>query len=1369
MDASIDSMQIKDDTGNLYPQIQVQSSCTALKAASAELCDATLNFTPLSLSKVSVNLVVSYSDGTGVSKEYSLSLSATATNFAYLKFTTASIDFGTDAIGYSATATLNVWYNGSHITGSSVAIQPATGVFYSNISDPQFSVVANGTTCGTTIVSDCTIKLAFAATSIGAQAANLLLSYFNGSQSPSLTATLQGIGSSAITLAALSASSGAFGSVVVNTQNPPKITVAITRSGSVPADAVVITSPTNPVFVLDPSPTSSTCLASTSISGPCQLAFNFTPTSATAFSDNVILNYTSHGQQMPPLTFALTGTGVLPALMVAQTSSTLNFGTIAAYQAAVQTITFKNTGGVAISNLSSSISLSDSVNYTASYVGCAGLGSTSTCTVSVTFNPKSASSSFPLTGSFSYIDGQHSSPQVVSFSASGVGTAPAFLTYQPGKSSTVNFGNVMIGSNVSTLVKDFYLQLFGTTAISNSAQLTSSVLSLNSPFVFIGGTFPGTGGCTPPLNPTPGTGRNTCIIPVGLTTSSIGLTAGVTQTQSLQLNYTDDSSNVGVPLHLTLQMTPQNPPAVIFQSTPSFSTLAVGDSQILTFVLKNQSAFYGTTFSSTTPIQLTGDVTNFTLMSTTCTAGLAAGASCNAVVKFQPTSVGTFTTSILYTYGNQLTTGIQLNSASISASGSALVKLVASPVTLNFPTSGKVFDGDTVPTQPINLVYFGQAPTAVSLASPLAAGSPFNLDFSSCGNPGPAITGPCTITVSFAPLSTSTGFTLAGNIKSWAVPVTLNYTNAVASGGGTGTLALTLNAVSQGPRGALISVSSSAFSKTLIGANSSSLFTLTNNGTASLTFASNAIAVSGNGFTNAVGDPSILSPCVSGGSLAIGASCQIKVSFNPAVVGVATGHLSFNYIDNGSGASIAGNTGLSAFGTTMVRAFAGGFNTCIMTELKGGICWGDNSFGQLGQGSTVAVGTAIQNMTPINFGTGSPSVQEFAVGAHHVCAIINNTSQNGLVSCWGDNSFGQLGLGTQSPALLSAPKLSGGIALGIDLGTDGTGQQLQALHIAAGFAHTCVILNNGSVKCWGANSNGQLGVGSTTNVGSGNAGVSDMGNSLGVVNLKNLSATAITAGAGHSCAVLSDGSAKCWGDNTFGQLGQGVSASTIGSSSSDLQNLAAISLGSGYSAVKITGSPSGFTCVTFSTGELKCFGHTANDPSSNPYYGVLGICWARAASNSAASLCSATPTLPLTNAIGYGPSDMGDALFPIAFGSLSVSKFAAGNYFGCSIFSDKSVRCWGVNDKGQLGIGNNSNVGVLPADMGANLTATIASVTANGFPVDLAVGNDHACAVMSNNAVICWGGGTANANGGSSISLSGNIITPPVTPVYKGY
>ncbi len=243
-------------------------------------------------------------------------------------------------------------------------------------------------------------------------------------------------------------------------------------------------------------------------------------------------------------------------------------------------------------------------------------------------------------------------------------------------------------------------------------------------------------------------------------------------------------------------------------------------------------------------------------------------------------------------------------------------------------------------------------------------------------------------------------------------------------------------------------------------------------------------------------------------------------------------------------------------GLTVAGLAVGGEHTCARLSDNSLECWGLNHNGQLGTGNNTDASTpvAVQTIT---------TATAVAAGGSHSCAILADSS----VWCWGLNASGQVGVGSTTDAW--APLQ----VLGIDGATNST----SAIAIAAGGAHSCAVLDNGHVDCWGSNTSGQLGQNCssdhcTTPV--------DVGGGIGT-------ATAVAAGVGHSCALLSDHTVKCWGLNADGQLGNGTttnSSAPVAVSGIDGVNTKAL-------AIAVGGSHS---CALLSDGNVECWGLNAN-------------------------------------------------------------------------------------------------------------------------------------------------------------------------------
>lgn len=198
----------------------------------------------------------------------------------------------------------------------------------------------------------------------------------------------------------------------------------------------------------------------------------------------------------------------------------------------------------------------------------------------------------------------------------------------------------------------------------------------------------------------------------------------------------------------------------------------------------------------------------------------------------------------------------------------------------------------------------------------------------------------------------------------------------------------------------------------------------------------------------------------------------------------------------GGGAGDGGDSGAEFDGTGLAL---GGYHSCAIHEGKA-YCWGNNAYGQLGDG------TGILSRTPALVAD-LVDVVELALGENHSCARL----QGGKVACWGANSDGQLGDGTTDAKL--TPTLVPGLT--------------SAVEIASGYSHTCARLAAGSVECWGSNVYGELGDATTVK-------------KLTPTTVSGLTnAVELALGMHHACARLQGGGIRCWGNNTFGQVGDG--------------------------------------------------------------------------------------------------------------------------------------------------------------------------------------------------------------------------------------
>ncbi|MBL6748247.1 MAG: putative Ig domain-containing protein, partial [Candidatus Poseidonia sp.] len=348
----------------------------------------------------------------------------------------------------------------------------------------------------------------------------------------------------------------------------------------------------------------------------------------------------------------------------------------------------------------------------------------------------------------------------------------------------------------------------------------------------------------------------------------------------------------------------------------------------------------------------------------------------------------------------------------------------------------------------------------------------------------------------------------------------------------------------------------------------------------------------------------------------------------------------------------------------------GEWNTCALDSNQNVFCWGRNGNGQIGNGQTgtAACGTSGHNCKDIPTATNDlgSDVISLAFGHQHACGLLDT----GAVKCWGRNNAGQLGT---SGGDKDTPQT-------INLGSGRT-----ATSIYAGGHYTCAILDDASVKCWGQNTDGQLGIGSTSNT-----------NTPTTINTLGSGRTAVSLATAMStvCALLDDGSVKCWGSDYDGQLGNGGTNADLSSPPSS-----AINLGTGRTAKAITGGEFHF-CAILDDDSIKCWGQGTD--------GKLGT------------------------------GSTGDRTTPTSTsGSFASGRYAvaidAGYDHTCVILDNGDMTCWGSDADGQLGNGASSSSTI------SSLSSSTISLGTGRTAISLSAGGEHTCAQLDNGQLKCWG------------------------------
>src|SRR3954466_2560467 len=325
---------------------------------------------------------------------------------------------------------------------------------------------------------------------------------------------------------------------------------------------------------------------------------------------------------------------------------------------------------------------------------------------------------------------------------------------------------------------------------------------------------------------------------------------------------------------------------------------------------------------------------------------------------------------------------------------------------------------------------------------------------------------------------------------------------------------------------------------------------------------------------------------------------------------------------------------LVAAALTAAVSVGGGIeHTCAVLADGTMRCWGTNYVGQIGNGTMDGspVPTPVQGLSTVISG---------AVGGFHNCALLSDRT----VRCWGRNQDGQVGNGDSTTDARTPQPVSGltGVAA-----------------LTAGGYHSCALMPDGTAKCWGRNSRGQLGDGSSLQLSSTPVPVSGM-----------TTAVALSGGFYHTCALLRDGTVQCWGDNDSGQIGNTLAYSSVPVTVAGISNAVAVSAGAYH------------TCALLSDATARCWGRNTN--------GQLGD----------GTMTNSSSPVPVSGLRGG-------------------SGVARGGIHWCALMPDRSGRCWGWNIYGQLANGNTTDSSIPVNVSGTGLTwtssdTTVATIDASG-------------------------------------------------------
>jgi len=350
----------------------------------------------------------------------------------------------------------------------------------------------------------------------------------------------------------------------------------------------------------------------------------------------------------------------------------------------------------------------------------------------------------------------------------------------------------------------------------------------------------------------------------------------------------------------------------------------------------------------------------------------------------------------------------------------------------------------------------------------------------------------------------------------------------------------------------------------------------------------------------------------------------------------------------------------SSAGTHASVLATGNSHSCAILENGSAMCWGLDNYGQLGDGGDATNLNKPTSFVSIDEGQ---TVEQIYARQLRTCIILDDNS----ASCWGFNDDGQAG--DDSTNTYKSPSVKVQFP-------DGKGVK----SIGMGLKHTCAILEDDTLTCWGLDSYGALG--------NGNSDTSDKYTPQAITTPSDRKVVKVEPGATHTCILLDDGGVMCWGRDNLGQLGNGATSDTIHTPSSNVE------LPEGRAATDLSVGDH-HSCALLDNGSITCWGWNN--------HGQLG-----------------ENTTTNRNIPVY-------AHLPDNSSAVSVS---VGPYSSCAVLENSSLYCWGHNHHGRLGIGVTG--GIYHTPMFVEGPTNI---------VDLSVNYDHVCGLYENGSISCWGRG----------------------------
>jgi alpha-tubulin suppressor-like RCC1 family protein len=382
-------------------------------------------------------------------------------------------------------------------------------------------------------------------------------------------------------------------------------------------------------------------------------------------------------------------------------------------------------------------------------------------------------------------------------------------------------------------------------------------------------------------------------------------------------------------------------------------------------------------------------------------------------------------------------------------------------------------------------------------------------------------------------------------------------------------------------------------------------------------------------------------------------------------------------------------------GTPFVQVSSGHDQDCALTDARQAVCWGNDNYGQLGNGPGVS-SSSQPELVDVSTITGSKRFRQISCGRRHTCGVTGD----GQIYCWGYNNHGQLGIGS----------IGGDSHVPVQVSTSQVSGEAYFIEVSAGEDYTCAITSEGALYCWGEDTNGRLGDGGTE---------TDQSEPVAVNTATITGETyfrSISAGDKHACGITATGRVYCWGSDANGALGDG--GGEVDALSPSEVNTAVIA--GQKSFIKVQNGYN-FSCGITADRVTYCWGQ--ND------YGQLGN-------------GTTTPA--------YSPTALDNSTLPT---DAVLKDLVVGYRHACGLTDAGLAYCWGSDADGQLGDGGVS------ADKSSPSPVNTYNVSSPERFVDLAGGQAFFCGSTNWGKAYCWGSdnnyklGNGTPEAGSSIPV----------------